>query len=168
RTTGRGVAQGGAGQASTAAGSAGRLKACDVAVTMTSMAGLLPAPPAAVGRLAPMRTDVPMARVRANGRDIGYDEPGDGPPLVLLHSASSSGREDFAAQLPLLRRSFHCYLPDARGHATTRWDAADGFRYDWTVADLEAFADAMGLATFPLLGFSTGRRAALQLGGRQT
>ena len=88
-----------------------------------------------------------MARVHANGLDIGYDETGDGPPLVLLHSASSSGREDFAAQLPLLRRSFHCYLPDARGHATTRWDAADGFRYDWLVDDLEAFADAMGLAT---------------------
>ena len=85
---------------------------------------------------------------------------------MLLHSASSSGREDFAAQLPLLRRSFHCYLPDARGHATTRWDAADGFRYDWLVDDLEAFADAMGLATFHLLGFSMGGATALQFAAR--
>ena len=108
-----------------------------------------------------------MARVHANGLDIGYDETGDGPPLVLLHSASSSGREDFAAQLPLLRRSFHCYLPDARGHATTRWDAADGFRYDWLVDDLEAFADAMGLATFHLLGFSMGGATALQFAARR-
>ena len=114
-----------------------------------------------------MSTDVPMARVHANGLDIGYDETGDGPPLVLLHSASSSGREDFAAQLPLLRRSFHCYLPDARGHATTRWDAADGFRYDWLVDDLEAFADAMGLATFHLLGFSMGGATALQFAARR-
>ena len=105
-----------------------------------------------------MSTDVPMARVRANGLDIGYDETGDGPPLVLLHSASSSGREDFAAQLPLLRRSFHCYLPDARGHATTRWDAADGFRYDWLVDDLEAFADALGLGDVPPARVLDGRR----------
>ena len=78
----------------------------------------------------------------------------------MLHSASSSGREDYAAQLPLLRRSFTCYLPDARGHATTRWDAADGFQYDWLVDDLEAFADALGLATFHLLGFSMGAATA--------
>ena len=108
-----------------------------------------------------------MARVRANGLDIGYDETGDGPPLVLLHSASSSGARISPRQLPLLRRSFHCYLPDARGHATTRWDAADGFRYDWLVDDLEAFADALGLATFHLLGFSMGGMTALQFATRR-
>ncbi len=120
-----------------------------------------------VDMLAPMQTDVPMARLAANGLEIGYDVHGEGPPLLLLHSASSSGREDFAAQLPLLRRSFTCYLPDARGHATTRWDAADGFRYDWLVDDLEAFADALGLATFHLLGFSMGAATALQFGARR-
>ena len=36
--------------------------------------------------LAAMTADIPMARVRANGLDVGYDEAGDGPPLVLLHS----------------------------------------------------------------------------------
>jgi pimeloyl-ACP methyl ester carboxylesterase len=117
--------------------------------------------------LAPMQTDVPMARLAANGLEIGYDVHGEGPPLLMLHSASSSGREDFAAQLPLLRRSFTCYLPDARGHATTRWDAADGFRYDWLVDDLEAFADALDLRTFHLLGFSMGAATALQFGARR-
>ena len=116
--------------------------------------------------LAAMRTDVPMARIAANGLDIGYDVDGEGPPLVLLHSASSSGREDFAAQLPTLRRMFTCYLPDARGHATTRWDAADGFRYDWLVDDLEAFADALGFGSFHLLGFSMGAATALQFAAR--
>jgi pimeloyl-ACP methyl ester carboxylesterase len=116
--------------------------------------------------LAAMTADIPMARVRANGLDVGYDEAGDGPPLVLLHSASSSGREDFAAQVPLLRRSFRCLLPDARGHATTRWDAADGFRYDWLVDDLEAFVHALGIGTFHLLGFSMGAMTALQFAVR--
>jgi pimeloyl-ACP methyl ester carboxylesterase len=53
--------------------------------------------------------------VEANGLRVGYDVVGAGPPLVLLHGASSSGREDFGAQLPRLAGSFTCYLPDARG-----------------------------------------------------
>ena len=34
-----------------------------------------------------------MPTIRANGLDIGYDIQGAGPPLVLLHGATSLGRE---------------------------------------------------------------------------
>jgi pimeloyl-ACP methyl ester carboxylesterase len=57
-------------------------------------------------------------------------------------------------------------VPDARGHGRTRWDAADGFRYDWLVDDLASFVDELGLATFHLLGFSMGAMTALQYGTR--
>ena len=86
---------------------------------------------------------------------------GGGPPLVLLHGASSTGREDFGAQLPRLSASFTCYLPDARGHGRTVYDAGLGLRLPDLVADLEAFVDALGLATFHLLGFSMGAATAL-------
>ena len=102
-----------------------------------------------------------MPHVLANGLEIGFEVEGAGPPLVMLHGATSSGREDFSAQLPLFRRAFRCYAPDARGHASTRWDAADGFRYEWLVDDLAAFVDSMGLETFHLLGFSMGAATAL-------
>jgi pimeloyl-ACP methyl ester carboxylesterase len=104
--------------------------------------------------------------VAANGLDIAYEVHGAGPPLVLLHGATSSGREDFAAQIPLLARAFRVYVPDARGHAGTRWDAAQGFRYDWLVEDLLAFADALGLATFHVLGLSMGAMTGLQFATR--
>ena len=71
-----------------------------------------------------------MPTVRANGLDIGYDVHGAGPPLILLHGATSIGSEDFAAQIPLLSRAFRVHVPDARGHGRTRWDIANGFRYD--------------------------------------
>jgi pimeloyl-ACP methyl ester carboxylesterase len=100
--------------------------------------------------------------IQANGLDIAYDVHGAGPPLVLLHGATSVGREDFAAQIPLFSKAFRLYLPDARGHGGTRWDAADGFRYDWLVDDLAAFVDAMGLETFHVVGFSMGAMTALQ------
>jgi len=103
----------------------------------------------------------PVQHVSANGLEIGYVTEGAGPPLIMLHGASSSGREDFSAQLPLFRRAFQCLVPDARGHGSTRWDARNGFRYAWLVDDLEAFADALGVATFHLLGFSMGAATAL-------
>jgi pimeloyl-ACP methyl ester carboxylesterase len=107
-----------------------------------------------------------MPTIRANGLDIGYEVHGAGPPLVLLHGATSSGREDFAAQIPISSRAFLVYVPDARGHGSTRWDAAQGFRYDWLVDDVLAFVDALGLSTFHLIGFSMGAMTALQFAAR--
>ena len=107
-----------------------------------------------------------MPSLWANGLEVGYEVLGAGPPLVALHAATSTGREDFAAQLPSLTQAFRVYLPDARGHGTTRWDAADGFRYDWLVDDLAGFVDAIGLRTFHLLGLSMGAMTALQFATR--
>jgi len=99
--------------------------------------------------------------VEANGLRVGFDVVGRGPPLVLLHGASSTGREDFGAQLTRLAGAFTCYLPDARGHGRTVYDARLGLELQDLVADLEAFADALGLATCHLLGFSMGGATAL-------
>jgi pimeloyl-ACP methyl ester carboxylesterase len=107
-----------------------------------------------------------MPTIRVKGLDVAYDVQGAGPPLVLLHGATSSGREDFAAQVPLLSKAFLVYLPDARGHASTRWDAADGFSQDWLVDDLEAFVDGLGLETFHLMGCSMGGMTALRFAVR--
>ena len=103
-----------------------------------------------------------MPTIRANDLDIAYEVHGAGPPLVMLHGATSIGREDFAAQIPLLSKAFETYLPDARGHGKTAWDASKGFQYDWLVRDVAAFVDGLGLETFHLLGFSMGAMTALQ------
>jgi pimeloyl-ACP methyl ester carboxylesterase len=107
-----------------------------------------------------------MPTVHANGLEIGYEVHGAGPPAVLLHGASSSGRRDYAAQVPLFSKAFLVHLPDARGHGATRWDAADGFRSEWLVDDLVAFAEALGLTTFHLVGFSLGAMTALHFAVR--
>jgi pimeloyl-ACP methyl ester carboxylesterase len=105
--------------------------------------------------------------VAANGLEIAYDVTGAGPPVVMLHGATSLGREDFAAQLPSFRKAFRAYLPDARGHGATRWNAADGFEVGRLVDDLEAFVDALGLTTFHLVGFSMGAMTALHFASRR-
>jgi len=115
---------------------------------------------------APAATPPPGAFVSANGLQVGYDVHGAGPPMILLHGASSSGREDYAAQVPLFSKAFRLYLPDARGHATTRWDPAAGLRSEDLVADVLAFADALRLATFHLVGFSLGASTSLRFAVR--
>jgi pimeloyl-ACP methyl ester carboxylesterase len=107
-----------------------------------------------------------VPHLAANGLQIEYLAEGSGPPLVMLHGATSSGRDDWAAQRPLFRRAFRLYIPDARGHAGTRWDAADGWSSALLVDDLAAFADALGLATFHLAGFSMGALTALGYASR--
>ena len=57
-----------------------------------------------------------MPTIRANDLEIAYEVVGSGPPLVLLHAASSSGRQTYAAQIPALAEAFQLFLPDARGH----------------------------------------------------
>jgi pimeloyl-ACP methyl ester carboxylesterase len=107
-----------------------------------------------------------MPTVRANGLDIGYDAAGAGPPLVMLHGATSLARIDFAPQRALFTKAFRVYTPDARGHGRTRWDAGDGFSAEWLVDDAVAFIDALHIETFHLFGFSMGAMTALRLAVR--
>jgi len=102
-----------------------------------------------------------MPTLQANGLDVAYSVEGAGPPVVMLHGASSSAREDWSAQLPSFRKAFRVYLPDARGHGGTRWGTSRGFSTELLVADLAAFVDALGLTTFHLVGFSLGAMTAL-------
>jgi 3-oxoadipate enol-lactonase len=108
-----------------------------------------------------------MPTIDANGLTIGYDVAGAGPPLVLLHGATSDAARDCPGQLPTLERAFRCFTPDARGHGRTRWDTvAGGFSADWLADDALAFADALGLETFHLLGYSLGAMTALRVAVR--
>jgi len=104
--------------------------------------------------------------VKANGLDVHYTVEGAGPPVVMLHGATSTSAEDWSAQRPAFRKAFRLYLVDARGHGGTRWDVRDGFDRDMLVDDLLAFVDALNLATFHVVGFSMGAMTALTFATR--
>ena len=107
-----------------------------------------------------------MPLVRANDIDVHYIVEGAGPPLIMLHGATSTAAEDWAAQRPLFRKAFRVHLVDARGHGGTKWDVRDGFSRDMLVDDLLAFADALKLATFHVVAFSMGAMTALTFATR--
>jgi pimeloyl-ACP methyl ester carboxylesterase len=102
-----------------------------------------------------------MPEIMANGLAIRYLTEGSGPPMVMLHGATSSAEEDWAAQRPAFRQAFRLFLPDARGHAGTRREPGESFSFDLLIADLAAFVDALNLRTFHLVGFSMGAITAL-------
>jgi pimeloyl-ACP methyl ester carboxylesterase len=104
-----------------------------------------------------------MPMVEANGLQVAYAADGDGPPLMVLHEAGSTGAVSLGPAVEGLSSRFRVFRADARGHGATRWDAADGFTTADLVADVIAFADALDLATFHLLGFSMGATTALNL-----
>jgi pimeloyl-ACP methyl ester carboxylesterase len=106
------------------------------------------------------------ASVRANGLDIHYVTEGEGPPLLLLHGATSMGTHDWGAQRPLLWSEFKLYMPDARGHARTIHDVREGWSRAALVDDALAFADAVGLEHFHLLAISMGAQTAVELAVR--
>ena len=106
---------------------------------------------------------VVMPTIVANGLDTAYEVEGAGPPLVMLHGATSSGREHFAGLGPILAQGFRVFLPDARAHAETGGDAADGLTTEELAADVIGFADALALSSFHLLGYSMGGMTALHV-----
>jgi pimeloyl-ACP methyl ester carboxylesterase len=107
-----------------------------------------------------------MPTIAANGLDVGYDEIGSGPPLVMLHGAGTTGRQTYDALVPRLSGEFRILLPDARAHGRTRWDVAAGFDTERLVTDALAFADALGLDSFHLAGYSMGGMTALTVAAR--
>jgi len=107
-----------------------------------------------------------MPTIRANGLEIGYDDAGTGPTLLLLHGAATLGARTYDALLPRLTPSFRVVMPDARGHGRTRWNVADGFEAGWLVDDALAFVDALGVTGFHLGGYSMGGMTALELATR--
>jgi pimeloyl-ACP methyl ester carboxylesterase len=103
-----------------------------------------------------------MPTILANGLETAYEVDGAGPPLLMLHGATSSGREHFASLAPTLAEGFRVHLPDARGHAESG-GPVDGWTTLDLAADVLAFADALGLTSFHLFGYSMGGMTALHV-----
>ena len=115
--------------------------------------------------MAPL-TEPRDAVLALRGFRLHYVEWGNpaAPPLVLLHGITGHARtwDTLAVALAADRRVIAL---DQRGHGDSD-PAPDG---DYSVGamadDLGAFADALGLATFSLLGLSMGGRVAMGFAG---
>lgn len=95
--------------------------------------------------------------MRCGDLDVAYDDSGGtGPPVVLVHGGLGN-RAMWAPQMRALAPRFRCIAYDLRGHgATTGGEDVEAFTPALLRDDLLAFADALGLGTFSLVGLSVG------------
>ena len=101
----------------------------------------------------------------ADGVRIAYATTGDGPPLVkvsnwLSHLELDWGSPVWRHWLTELSRDHKLVRYDERGCGLSDWNVPRLSFEDW-VSDLETVVDALGLASFPLLGISQGASIAI-------
>jgi pimeloyl-ACP methyl ester carboxylesterase len=102
-----------------------------------------------------------MPFVRAHDLNVYYLEQGSGTPVVFVHGnwATSSWWEPVLARLPDGWRGVAC---DLRGRGRTEGPDSD-YSIPSLAADLWAFAKALGLSSFHLVGHSLGSAVVMQL-----
>ncbi|NGO46497.1 alpha/beta fold hydrolase [Streptomyces ureilyticus] len=79
----------------------------------------------------------------------------DRPAIVMLHGLRSYART-FEPLAQRLGGRYRVLAPDARGRGDSDWDPKGEYYTESYVADLEQFADRLGLDRFVLLGHSMG------------
>ena len=102
-----------------------------------------------------------MTTVKAGDLDVFYLEAGSGTPVVLVHGnwGSSTWWEPVLARLPKGRRAL---APDLRGRGRTRGQDNE-YSVPSMAADVLAFADALRLERFDLVGHSLGSCIAMEI-----
>ncbi|GGL08191.1 alpha/beta fold hydrolase [Streptomyces flaveus] len=95
--------------------------------------------------------------ITLNGLRTHYVEWGyeDRPAIVMLHGLRSYART-FEPLAQRLGDRYRVLAPDARGRGDSDWDPKGEYYTESYVADLEQFADRLGLDRFVLLGHSMG------------
>jgi 3-oxoadipate enol-lactonase len=103
-----------------------------------------------------------MGTFERNGMQLHYRTEGVGPPVLFIHSATSTGQHDWGDLARALARSHHCVLPDLRSHGRSDHEAG-GLGLDEVLEDLRALIEAERLGRPDVIGFSFGAEVALEL-----
>jgi len=77
------------------------------------------------------------------------------PPLLFLHGGFQTARTWDLVCLAL-RNRYRCLALDQRGHGDTEWSYVLDYGPDAHAGDIEAFADALALDRFVIVGMSMG------------
>jgi len=95
--------------------------------------------------------------------DIGYEDRGEGFPIILLHGFPDDVHAWDGVAPPLVKAGYRVLVPYLRGYGPTRFRDATAPRMAEQAAigqDLIDFADALRLQRFAVAGYDWGGRAA--------
>ncbi|MGB7926375.1 MAG: alpha/beta fold hydrolase [Pyrinomonadaceae bacterium] len=100
-----------------------------------------------------------MSSVRVRGIEIGYDDTGSGPAVVLLHGYPFN-RSMWREQAEALSGSYRVITPDLRGHGETT-ATAEPATMDEMARDVAALMDELHIKRAAVGGLSMGGYVAL-------
>ena len=100
-------------------------------------------------------------RIDANGVATYYEVDGEGEPVILLHGGFVS-IESWTPQRAALAARYRLYLPERRGHGRTP-DVPGPLSFEVMARDTIAFAEAIGLSSVDLIGWSDGAIVGLEM-----
>lgn len=82
------------------------------------------------------------------------------PPILFLHGGGLNAHTWDVVCL-MLRRNYHCFALDQRGHGDSEWEPTQNYSHDSQVGDVEGFFAKLQLKRPLLIGHSMGGFAAL-------
>lgn len=91
-----------------------------------------------------------------------------GLPHVLFLHGGGLNAHTWDLVCAALRRERHCLALDQRGHGESEWSPEMDYSTESQVGDLDAFADALALRRFVLVGMSLGGVNALAWAGQHS
>ena len=90
--------------------------------------------------------------ITVNGYRLYYEKHGEGRPLILLHG-NGEDHTIFDRALPLLEKSFCCYLVDSRSHGQSE---EGELHYESMATDMFCFLEMLDLRDTIFYGYSDG------------
>jgi pimeloyl-ACP methyl ester carboxylesterase len=81
-------------------------------------------------------------------------------PILFLHGGGLNAHTWDVVCL-MLRREYHCFALDQRGHGDSEWEPTSDYSHDSQVRDVQGFIEQLGLERPLLVGHSMGGFAAI-------
>jgi pimeloyl-ACP methyl ester carboxylesterase len=108
-----------------------------------------------------------MATTTVNGMEMGYQDRGEGEPLLLLHGFLGSGADwSHVFDLEAMSREHRLVVPDMRGHGRSA-DPSGAFTFRRCAFDVFALLDHLGIHRVRAVGLSLGADVLLHMATAQ-
>ena len=104
-----------------------------------------------------------MPTIEANGERIYFEDQGDGPPVLFIHSLGTNNYL-YRDQIAALKSRYRCIAPDCRGHGASSYNGT--FTVEDVAADHKAVLDHLDIDSCHVVGLSMGGPIMLHMNAR--
>jgi pimeloyl-ACP methyl ester carboxylesterase len=101
-----------------------------------------------------------MPVIQTDGETIYYEDVGEGPPILFIHSLGTNSYL-YRAQIEVLKNKYRCIAPDCRGHGNSSYNGL--FTVEDAANDHKALLDTLNISSCHIIGLSMGGPILLNL-----